>query len=318
MLRLLLPILLSALSPGDDNWKPTDTELRRAHELLAGSWKFLSIAENGELLGPHLVETRFARDGIVTIADRKFNIVNPVSGEKRAATFRIDPSKTPRRIDLVMHDDRLLRGIYQFEGDTLIICLQPDESRAIPNDFLNSDGPDLITLRLKAIPAAVATTASASSGSVGALRPVPSNARSIEPIREQGPSESELRRAHELLSGKWDIISMKDDGEQLGSDLIRAKFAENGRIEVGTRKLRIIAPGSGERRLSTIRIDPSKTPSEIDVTTQFDEVLKGIYQFNGDQLMVCLAKRDGDDRPTKFEAPRGSGDLLFQLRMAPT
>jgi hypothetical protein len=37
MLRLLLPILLSALSPGDDGWKPTAAELERAHEMLAGS-----------------------------------------------------------------------------------------------------------------------------------------------------------------------------------------------------------------------------------------------------------------------------------------
>ena len=45
------------------------------------------------------------------------------------------------------------------------------------------------------------------------------------------------------------------------------------------------------------------------MTTQFDEVLKGIYRFNGDELMVCLAKSDGDDRPTVFEAPTGSNDF---------
>ena len=28
MLRLLLPILLGAISPGDDGWKPTDAELQ--------------------------------------------------------------------------------------------------------------------------------------------------------------------------------------------------------------------------------------------------------------------------------------------------
>ena len=132
-----------------------------------------------------------------------------------------------------------------------------------------------------------------------------------------GPSEGELRRAHELLAGNWDILSMTDDGEVLGPDLIRAKFAENGRVQIGTRNLAIISPKGGERRLSAIRIDPSKTPSEVDVTTQFDEVLKGIYQFNGDQLMVCLAKRDDDDRPTTFEAPTGSSDLLFRVKDGP-
>ena len=108
---------------------------------------------------------------------------------------------------------------------------------------------------------------------------------------------------------------MTDDGEVLAPDLIRAKFAQNGRVQIGTRAIAIVSPKSGERRLSAIRIDPSKTPSEVDVTTQFDEVLKGIYQFSGDELVLCLAKHDEDDRPTTFSASAGSGDLLFRLKM---
>ena len=128
MLRLLLPILLSAIAPGDDGRKPTDAELQRAHEMLAGSWQFLSINDKGEKLGPRLVETRFARDGILTIADRQMTIANPVTGEERTASYRIDPSKSPRRIDLITRDDRMLRGIYKFEGDNLVLCLQPERA----------------------------------------------------------------------------------------------------------------------------------------------------------------------------------------------
>ena len=109
---------------------------------------------------------------------------------------------------------------------------------------------------------------------------------------------------------------MTDDGEVLAQDLIRAKFAQNGKVNIGTRAVAIVSPKSGERRLSAIRLDPSKTPSEVDVTTQFDEVLKGIYQFSGDELVLCLAKRDDQDRPTVFSAPTGSGDMLFRLKMA--
>jgi uncharacterized protein (TIGR03067 family) len=314
MLRLLLPILLTALSPGDDGWKPTDVEIQRAHEMLAGSWQFLSINDKGEILGPRLVESRFARDGILTIADRRMTIDNPVTGEKRMATYRIDPSKSPRRIDLITRDDRLLRGIYKFEGDNLTLCLQPDEERSIPADFSATENSGLILIRLQAMPASTAPAVKPTSNrdlTTTASAPAPASAR------DQGPSESELRRAHELLAGNWDILSMTDDGEVLAPDLIRAKFAENGRVQIGTRNLAIVSPKAGERRLSAIRLDPSKTPSTVDLTTQFDEVLKGIYQFNGDQLVVCLAKRDDDDRPTSFAAPAGSGDLLFQLKMAP-
>jgi uncharacterized protein (TIGR03067 family) len=308
MLRLLLPILLSALSPGDDGWKPTDADLQRAHEMLAGSWKFLSINDKGEKLGPKLVEARFARDGILTIADRRLTIANPMTGEERSAIYRIDPSKSPRRIDLFTRDDRILRGIYQFEGDNLVICLQHDESKSLPQGFSAPDDSDLILIRVKALSGPTAAALKSSSSSV--------STRSREGFREQGPSAGELRRAHELLAGNWDILSIIDDGEVLGPDLIRAKFAANGRIQIGTRSVAIVSPKDGERRLSAIRIDPSKTPSEVDVTTQFDEVLKGIYRFNGDQLVLCVAKRDEDDRPTVFDAHTGSNDLLFRLKMA--
>ncbi len=314
MLGLLLPILLSALSPGDDGGKPTDAEIQRAHEMLAGSWQFLSINDKGEILGPRLVESRFARDGILTIADRRMTIANPVTGEKRTATYRIDPSKSPRRIDLFTRDDRLLRGIYKFENDNLTLCLQPDEAGSIPADFSATEGSDRILIRLIAMPA---STASARKPKSNGDQTTTSSSPASASAHDQGPSESELRRAHELLAGNWDILSMTDDGEVLAPDLIRAKFAQNGRVQIGTRNLAIVSPKGGERRLSAIRLDPSRTPSEVDVTTQFDEVLKGIYQFNGDQLVVCLAKRDDEDRPTSFAAPAGSGDLLLRLKMAP-
>ncbi len=278
--------------------------------MLAGSWQFVSINDKGENLGPRLVEARFARDGILTIGDRRLTIANPVTGEERSATYRIDPSRNPRRIDLFTRDDRVLRGIYQFEGDNLVICLQPDESKNLPTGFSSADGADLILIRVKTLSAPAAHTSKLASSSV--------TKRPRETIREQGPSAGELRRAHELLSGNWDILSIVDDGELLGPDLIRAKFAANGRVQIGTRSVAIISPKSGERRLSAIRIDPSKTPSEVDVTTQFDEVLKGIYRFDGDQLLLCMAKRDDDERPSAFEAPGGSNDLLFRLKMVPS
>ena len=122
MFSLLLSILVGAFAAGDDGGRPTDAETRRAHEMLAGSWQILSINDKGEVLGPRLVESRFAQDGILTIADRRMTIANPVTGENRTATYRIDASKSPRRIDLITRDDRWLRGIYRFEDDNLTLC----------------------------------------------------------------------------------------------------------------------------------------------------------------------------------------------------
>ncbi len=307
MLLLLLAISLSAMSAGDDGGRPTDGDLTRAHELLAGSWEFMSLTDKGESLGPALIRNKFARDGVLDIAGRKMTIVSPETGEKRTASFRIDAAKSPRQIDLITRDDRIFRGIYKFEDEDLVVCLQPGDSTSRPTDFVAPESSGRILARLKTISRRSAADVSSASS--------PASDRSGETGRDQRPTGTLLRRAHEMLSGSWNILSIVDDGSTLAPGLIRAKFAQNGRVEIGTKALAIVSPKTGDRRLTAIRINPSKTPSEIDLTTHFDEVLRGIYQFSGDELILCVAKTEDDDRPTAFKAPTGSNDALFRLKM---
>ncbi len=309
MIQFFLTICLSTISPGEDARKPTEAELRRAYDQLSGTWKFISITDKGEKIGPRSIETRFARDVTLTVDERTMAIVNPETGEQRTASYRIDPTTNPHRIDLITRDARIFHGVYRFEDDDLVLCLKPGESKSLPELFASPQDSDLILIRLKS---------SLRRSSAGVDLFGPSVSRTERKIVEPGPSEGALRRAHELLSGSWDILSFIDDGATLAPDLIRAKFAENGRVQIGTRTVALVYPKTGERRISALRIDPSKTPSEIDLTTQFDEVLKGIYRINGDELSICLAKRDGDERPTEFHAPLGSNDALLRLKMART
>ena len=45
-------------------------------------------------------------------------------------------------------------------------------------------------------------------------------------------------------------------------------------------------------------------------------MLKGIYKFDGDRLILCVAKHEEDERPQDFDAPSGSDRMLYELRMA--
>ena len=76
-----------------------------------------------------------------------------------------------------------------------------------------------------------------------------------------------------------------------------------------------VSPRDDSKRLWAYRIDPAQSPKQIDLTTQFDTVLKGIYTFEGDRLFVCVGKTEDDPRPTAFEAPRGSDQMLYRLKM---
>jgi|GEM_PF-1492075 len=314
MLRLGLLLLIGATALGDDGRKSSDAEIRRAHDLFAGSWEFLSITDNGENLGPRLVALKLAKDGRLEVSDRTMSIVNPETGETRSATFLVDPSKTPRRIDLITKNDRIAHGIYKFQQEGLTICLQFDQDKARPEDFAAPEGSGQMLLKLKLSGQPVVDSKSSSPRE---LKPVAAVSRTerLESRDDQGPTEAELRRAHEMLAGSWDILGIVDDGEPLGAELVRAKFAENGRVRIGSRTMSLISPKTNEHRVSGFHIDPSKSPSEIEVTTQFDEVLKGIYRFQDDQLWLCLAKRGDDDRPTDFESTSGSGRVLLRMKM---
>ena len=60
------------------------------------------------------VQVIFAGDRVIL----RFPDMPPVSG-----TFRVDPSKDPKEIDLVLAADMTWPGIYRLEGDRLRLCL---------------------------------------------------------------------------------------------------------------------------------------------------------------------------------------------------
>jgi len=54
----------------------------------------------------------------------------------------------------------------------------------------------------------------------------------------------------------------------------------------------------------TIKLDASKTPREIDVKTQNDEIMKGIYKIEKDEMTVCFGQ-PGIERPKEFKTKEG-------------
>ena len=291
---------------------PSAAELERAHRLLAGTWDVLDMVDDGETLSHDLIRSKLAEGGRIRVVDRSFEIINPETGEARTTAFRIDPSQNPRRIDVISRDDRILRGIYRFDGDQLVICQQSKPEEPRPDTFEAPAGSGRMLLRLKL---ASDSTAIAAPASPATKKDAPEAAPATAAATRR-PTESEIARVRDLFKGNWDIVSILDDGQSLGPELIRRRFAQSGRVQFGTRAFATTNPQTEERRISTYRIDPSKTPSQIDVTTQYDSVLKGIYTFEGDALSVCVAKHEDGARPTAFEAPSGSDRMLIRLKLA--
>jgi uncharacterized protein (TIGR03067 family) len=89
-------------------------------EKLQGKWKVESFEFNGKPVEALKNAIREFKDGKYTLT--------PASGEVFNGTVKVDSTKKPKEIDLVINE-RTLKGIYELDGDTLKISyvLEGDE-----------------------------------------------------------------------------------------------------------------------------------------------------------------------------------------------
>lgn len=107
----------------------------------------------------------------------------------------------------------------------------------------------------------------------------------------------------EKLTGTWKGVSVVRDGNE-----VPKPEAEAVRLVVAGEKYTLT---EGKEEIEgTHKLDPSKTPKEIDAVRtkgpHKGETLKGIYQLSEDTFVVCFAA-PGRDRPKELKAEGGPG-----------
>ncbi len=118
---------------------------------LQGTWVSVQMEQDGKVVGDKKVDAgmRLTFDG-----DKIQESDKEGEEEKRTeGTFTVDPSKTPKEIDLVLiHDDgqkENAKAIYRLEDDLLILCAGRPDDR--PTDFTTGGkaGKDRVLLTFK-------------------------------------------------------------------------------------------------------------------------------------------------------------------------
>lgn len=79
MLTLMLTVASAALLDSDPR-PPLASDVRAAHELLKGTWRIVSVADNGDPIGPTLVRRKMVKNGELRVAKRTITQINPESG----------------------------------------------------------------------------------------------------------------------------------------------------------------------------------------------------------------------------------------------
>jgi RNA polymerase sigma factor (sigma-70 family) len=110
------------------------------------------------------------------------------------------------------------------------------------------------------------------------------------------------------LQGAWESVSAVRNGEE--SKPLRFVIERN--MVRYPEFVNVIGRPFLADRIAALR--PS-TPRQIDIEVLSNPAegkssLVGIYNLDGDQLTICL----GQERPTKFESPKGSGISLFVMQ----
>jgi uncharacterized protein (TIGR03067 family) len=114
--------------------------------------------------------------------------------------------------------------------------------------------------------------------------------------------------------GTWQVVSFVREGVESPKALVDAIVREvEGDHVVWKRDGKAFA---GTR----VELDVSKTPHAIDVIPDGGqnrgERVLGVYSLEGDVLVVCMAD-PGGDRPTSFEAAKGSKRTLMRFKRGP-
>ena len=111
---------------------PTEKQIADDKEKMAGTYKLFILEINGKSIDADQIRTfevKVARDTIAIKAN----------ANERASTYRIDPTKDPKTIDLVWQGKTTL-GIYSISGEKLKLCLAAEGSKKRPNDFETKRG----------------------------------------------------------------------------------------------------------------------------------------------------------------------------------
>jgi uncharacterized protein (TIGR03067 family) len=120
-------------------------DAKKEQELLKGTWSVVAAEKGGEKAPAEAI-----KDMKLHFAEGKITIKHP--GGERESTFKLDPAKKPKVIDIMPGDGpnkgKTLPGIYELKGDDLRIALGETDA-ARPTEFASKAGEGQMLMILK-------------------------------------------------------------------------------------------------------------------------------------------------------------------------
>jgi len=128
---LLLGIVALAAQPN---------AVEKDQKALEGKWNVVSHIKDGQDRLKELGKTTVTFDG------NKISIAHD-NGNTEDATFSLDPSKTPKEINVLPGKNETVLGIYEVKDNDLKICFKDPDSNERPKQFVADKNSSLVTLK---------------------------------------------------------------------------------------------------------------------------------------------------------------------------
>lgn len=121
-------------------------------------------------------------------------------------------------------------------------------------------------------------------------------------IAADAKNDDAAKKELKNLSGSYVMVSGESRAEKLSEERIKeAKMTIEGE--------KYTATFGGDTVMGTLKVDPTKTPKEIDATDSERKTILGIYKFEKGQFTVCFALPD-KERPREFSVKAGTGEFI--------
>jgi uncharacterized protein (TIGR03067 family) len=110
----------------------------------------------------------------------------------------------------------------------------------------------------------------------------------------------------EQLQGRWKVVRGEERGKKVSDKELEGQYA----VFDGAR---FTLERKGEKKHSKYKIDPRKKEIDFIDRSGKGEIIKGIYELNGDSLKICVVQGKNKPRPAEFRTRRNDQQLLMVM-----
>jgi uncharacterized protein (TIGR03067 family) len=282
------PSPATAQAPQRDEDQLQGTWLCEYDEILKTRFNWLE----GEFAGVQRPRLLINGDRITDqrVADRRASVPAGTVIQQLDGIVHLNPARTPKEITIASPSGTIY-GIYQLEGDRLTIC------------YYNKPG----TVRF---PTQFAATYEIGKNDL--------QTTVVRAFRRERPAASPAPAVgRPTVDGRWILESAQYQGHPVPPAEAKDRFPS----ELTFKGNQYGLLWSGKRHEGTVRLDPTKTPAEIDFSGSIFEGLKprqAIYELAGDRMRLALpyvGPNADPPRPTDFATgPQNKNAVLIYRR----